>query len=330
MTERKPKVSVVIPTKNPGPLFRRVLHAVLSQDAPFTFEVVVIDSGSTDGTLEYLRSHAAVRLIEIEPASFGHGRTRNLAISHSAAQYVAMLTHDALPASKSWLSSLVTVAETDERIAGVFGCHLPYPEASLFTKRELEMHFEGFRQKPLVEMEDPQRYQREPGYRQFLHFFSDNNALLRRRVWEKIPYPDVDFAEDQVWAKLIIEAGYRKGYSHEGAVFHSHNYGLLERLQRSFDESFAFRQFFGYRLCPNVPSLLGSWLRLSRRDLRYAFKEGLWRTEPAVVARQPLDQWMRTLGHYLGTHGHRLPESLRVMLSRDKKLKASTRMASGL
>lgn len=326
--QTEPKVSVIIPTKNPGPVFRKVLREVLGQITSFPFEVIVIDSGSCDGTLDHVRSLTGVSLIEIEPGSFGHGRTRNLAISRSRGEYVAMLTHDALPATRDWLTQLVAAAEADARIAGVFGRHLAYASASPFTKRELEQHFEGFRSRAVVWLDDLERYRRESGYRQFLHFFSDNNALLRRSVWERIPYPDVDFAEDQLWAQQIIEAGHRKAYSHEAAVYHSHNYGLVERLQRSFDESLAFKRFFGYRLCRSFSALVRSWLMLSRRDLRFARHEGLWSREPAAVLRQPLDHLMRVAGYYLGTHGDRFPEAVQLLLSRDRKLKATNAAAA--
>ena len=73
------KASVVIPTKNPGQIFRDVLDRVLEQECPWDFEVLVIDSGSNDGTQDYARSKPGVRLHEITPEEFGHGRTRNLA-----------------------------------------------------------------------------------------------------------------------------------------------------------------------------------------------------------------------------------------------------------
>ena len=62
----------------------------------------------------------------------------------------------------------------------------------------------------MVWLDDKARYDRDEPYRQRLHFFSDNNALVRRSVWEQIPYPDVDFAEDQIWAQQIIEAGWKR------------------------------------------------------------------------------------------------------------------------
>jgi rhamnosyltransferase len=315
-------VSVIIPTKNPGLHFRKVLTAVLSQITEFDYEVLVIDSGSTDGTLEYVEGlgDPRVRLHSIEPSSFGHGRTRNLGISMTSGQYAVLITHDAMPANEDWLANMVSIADSDPQIAGVFGRHIAYPDANPFTARELEMHFAGFDAWALVSLDNPERYAHDQGYRQVLHFFSDNNALIRRSVWTILPYPDVDFAEDQIWAQKVIEAGYKKAYARDGVVVHSHDYALFERLQRSFDEAYAFRRLFGYVLSPGLRSMGQSWLALTLRDMAFARANKLWRSHARAILRAPLDNFMRLAGHYLGSRGDRLPEGLRQRLSRDKQL----------
>jgi rhamnosyltransferase len=207
-----------------------------------------------------------IQIIKIPSEEFGHGKTRNQAIGQSNGEFVAVITQDAKPSSNHWLQSLVNEVEKDTQIAGVFGRHLPYPEADIFTKRDFQKHFDGFREEPVAWLADKERYKTDEQYRQKLHFFSDNNALLRRSVWEQIPYPDVAFAEDQQWAKLIIEAGWKKAYSEEGAVFHSHNYSLIDLFRRSIDESRAMKEYFNYSLSPSLKSVLRSWVGFSVQD----------------------------------------------------------------
>ncbi|MFZ8802301.1 MAG: glycosyltransferase family 2 protein, partial [Candidatus Calescibacterium sp.] len=71
-------VSIVILTKNPGKRFREVIRQVFNQKTEDDFEVIVIDSGTTDGSLSCLENTSA-KLIKINPSDFGHGKTRNYA-----------------------------------------------------------------------------------------------------------------------------------------------------------------------------------------------------------------------------------------------------------
>jgi rhamnosyltransferase len=317
-----PKVTVAILTKNPGSIFRRVLTSVLAQKTPFEFDILVVDSGSTDGTLEYLAalSDPKVQTRRISPGDFGHGKTRNWAIENCSGEYVAMLTHDATPESDRWLAELVAVAERHPKVAGVFGRHVAYESASPFIAHELELHFKSFEAAEVYSLDDQSRYKIDQGYRQFLHFFSDNNSLIRRSTWQQIPYPDVNFAEDQIWAQTIIEAGLQKGYSSKAVVLHSHDYSFWERLQRSFDESFAFRCLFGYRNIGSFRTMARTWVALCVRDFKFALKTSVAARHPLATLRMPIDNLMRVVGTFLGAKGDRLSPKVQQLLSRDRKV----------
>jgi rhamnosyltransferase len=321
------KASVVIPTKNPGPIFREVLDRVRDQDCPWPYEILVIDSSSTDGTLEFVEAAPGVRLHRIAPTEFGHGRTRNLGVSLTSGEFVAFLTHDALPADRNWLRAIIEAVEQSPEIAGAFGRHIASAGASAFTARDLEAHFDRFRDHPPVvsRKTDPDRYENDPRWRQFLHFYSDNNSCLRRSIWEKIPYPDVEFAEDQIWAHRVIEAGYSKAYADNAVVHHSHDYGTLERFQRAFDESSAFRVLFGYSLCGTPFKALRAMGWHVRRDIAFARKNDIG---IGATARQLGQGIAQVAGQMTGTHGHRLPDAIRLRLSRDKRLQRSLPMTA--
>jgi len=323
--ERTVKASVVIPVKNGGELLRRVLAAVTDQETPWTYEVLVIDSGSTDGSSEVVRAFDGVALHTIDPGEFGHGRTRNLGAALTRGEYVAYLTQDALPADRHWLRRLVAALEADPAIAGAFGRHLPYPDAGPLTARELREHFAGFGSADTIHrIEDPQRYRRDPGYRQRLHFFSNNNSCLRRSVWERIPFPEVDFAEDQLWARTVIEAGYATVYVPGACVYHSHDFGVLETFRRAFDEGRAFKRYFDYDLVPGVSVLLRQWPRLTWRDWTWVAEAGLplsrrWSWQ----VRVPFRVLARLAGYYAGGRSAgRLPAWVERRMSRDQTLQA--------
>lgn len=320
------KATVVIPTKNPGEIFSKVLDRVLSQKFHNSYDILVVDSGSTDGTIELCReasiTHNNVYLCQIRPQDFGHGKTRNFAIGMTSSDFIAMITHDALPADEHWLKNIISAVEQNESIAGAFGRHVAYPTASPYTKRDIDLHFNGFCALPSVlsKFTDKDKYENDQGWRQVLHFFSDNNACLRRSAWEKIPYPEVDFAEDQIWAMNIIDQGYSKAYAHDAVVYHSHDYGIIETLQRSFDESLAFKRLFGYDLCQHPGNALRASVGLTVADWQYARQCSLWRNSFSATIRMPAVNLMKALGHYLGNHGDRIPAWLSSRLSRDKRL----------
>ncbi len=318
---KMPLVSVIIPVKNGMPEFGRVVEMVRKQKLDDGFEIIVIDSGSTDGSLDAIPADdPRFRLVEIEPSQFGHGKTRNLGIMESKGKFCAFLTHDAVPADEYWLEKLIDPLLNDPEVAGVFGRHIAYQDASPYTTWELETHFAGLKAWPIVKIDDAREYARNLGLRQVFHFYSDNSSCLRKSVWTKIPYPDVDFSEDQLWAKKIVEAGYKKAYAWDSIVYHSHDYSIWQRLQRSFDESRALRHLFGYKLCPSKRQILQQTFRTSARDFAMGIKNGWLLSHPATTIKKPLDNLARQLGYYLGsTDSHSISRKIN-MLSRDKRI----------
>jgi rhamnosyltransferase len=316
------RCAVVIPTKNAMRVLPPVIEKVLAQKTPWPFEVIVIDSGSSDGTKDYLRTLSRVRLVEIAPEEFGHGKTRNLGIDLADADFVAFLTHDAEPVYENWLANLVAAAEQDTAIAGVFGRHLAYPTASPFTRNDLDRHFEGFLAHPLVVSRDldAERYATDEGWRQMLHFYSDNNSLMRKSVWKDIPYPDVEFAEDQIWARSIIEAGYKKAYAPNAIVYHSHDYGVVEQLRRAFDESRNFTKYFGYRLSPSVRRTVVAAAKFARQAFRQKIDGRYGEVTFNHRFERAAQRIALVIGHCLGANHEKLPRAIASRLSLDHKL----------
>ena len=101
-----PRVTVFIPTWNGGPLFDEVLREICAQETAFPFEVLAIDSGSKDGTLDVLAKHR-VRVLRIPNSEFNHGLTRNRAVQEARGEIVVLTVQDATPASRDWLATLV-------------------------------------------------------------------------------------------------------------------------------------------------------------------------------------------------------------------------------
>ena len=294
------KVSVVIPTLNAGPVFNDVLEAVAGQRTPWPFEILVIDSGSTDSTLETVKRFPNVRLHEIDKKDFNHGATRNLGAELTSGEFIAYLTHDAMPVNDRWLYNMVTSIERFPAAAGAFGKHYAWPDASPFTKRDMKQHFELFGTLPLALSKETNKTRwekQEDSWMQVLHFYSDNNSCFRRSVWEKIPYREVAFGEDQLWAWDIINAGYEKVYAPQAIVYHSHDYDEAETYERSRIESAFFKHFFDYELMKDEEMLDRTINALNAADARWAYDHDVSAEE--TETRQKLNE-ARLKGHLAG------------------------------
>jgi GT2 family glycosyltransferase/glycosyltransferase involved in cell wall biosynthesis len=248
----KPAASIFIPTYNAGSDFDVVLQAIAEQKFDAPFELVVIDSGSSDETHDLVArwsSKIRINSLSIPKAEFGHGRTRNKGIEAAAGEYVAILTQDACPASPYWLQKLVNGFGVGDRVAGVFGRHIAYPIHDLFEGKGLQEFFESFRllgEVYSIDDELPSYVHRgSPNWQSTLQFYSDNNSCMRRSVWELVPYQDVPWGEDQVWSWEIMRLGYQKAYAHEAAVYHSHDYTSQKLLQVGGEEGRMFLTHFG-------------------------------------------------------------------------------------
>lgn len=247
-------VSVIMPSYNGGDLIKSVIDKLIGQKAPWKFEIIIVDSSSNDGTWEYLTSLGdKIRAISIKKSEFQHGRTRNFAASMTKGKYVVVLTQDALPVDDYLLYNFAVVMDRFPNAAGAFGRHLPWPDASVFTRRDIENHFDVMKNGPMSisRFYNAELYRSENlAHRQYLHYFSDNNACLRRSVWERIKYPEIDYGEDQAWADKIIKAGYQKIYVDKAQVFHSHDYNEMQTFERARTDAEFFRKVFGYDVAP--------------------------------------------------------------------------------
>jgi rhamnosyltransferase len=271
------RATVAIPTFNGIGSIDAVLDMCLAQSSPWPFEVLVIDSGSTDGTLDAVRRKQAVRLHQIPQSEFGHGRTRNLAVSLARGEYIVFLTQDAVPASNFWMQELLRPFELSKDVACVFGKQVPRPDCCPTVKRDVINHFRAFGADPFITLQVNNPRVMSQMERDMLTYFSDVNSAVRRRTIEEIPFRDVPYAEDQALGRDVIEAGLVKAYAPLGAVFHSHSYPLRRYFARMYDEMHGLWKTSGRTIDTSVArhiaivgrGTLGDW-RFILRDHDYS------------------------------------------------------------
>jgi rhamnosyltransferase len=263
MSPVPPVLSVIIPVRNGGPFFRDVLDRLLEQEAVPAFEVVVIDSGSSDGTWELLDSLPVVRL-RVPPESFNHGSTRNTGIERAQGSIIVCTVADALPTDRRWLQRLVVPLD-DPTVAAVCGKQIIPHEPSMDPlrwfrpDRPLQPHREQFTAEAWADA-SPARRRAAAGLDNVTAAY--RGSLLRRR-----PFAYTDFGEDLEWGKWALESGHAIVFEPRAQVAHYHAYEPEFVFRRTFRELLGEWELFG--LIPPAPSawrltirpLLGFWLR---------------------------------------------------------------------
>ncbi len=301
------KASVVIPTFNAGPNLKDLLGKLSTQETDFDYEVLVVDSGSTDGTVGLARRHGAF-VHQIPSSEFDHGATRNLGISLSRGEYVALTVQDALPLDGNWLSSMVENLERDDSVAGVYGRQIPTPDSDELTRALVTGWPTAATARREQFVEEPARYHTlPPTERRTLATFDNVSSCIRRSVWEQFPFARTNFGEDLRWGKKVVEAGYKLVYEPRSTVFHSHGRGALYDLRRHYVDQLVLLDLFGRDLAPKLRHLPANVLRsvahLCSRLLRTGKPGGRL---PRLVLEAAKYAAVSQAGAYLAVEGKRL------------------------
>jgi glycosyltransferase involved in cell wall biosynthesis len=312
-----PAVTVAIPVLDGGRMLGETLDAVRGQRLDGELELLVADSGSTDGSRERA-VRAGARVIDVARAEFSHGGTRNLLAAEARGGHVAFLTQDATPADDRWLARLMEAFGLADDVGIVFGPYRPRPGSSPMVRRELADWFGSFSPDgaPRVDQPGEQPDSRSDADRR--RFFTDANGCVARRAWEQVPFRAVSYAEDQMLASDMLSAGWAKAYHPAAAVIHSHDYPPGRLLRRSFDESRALAEVHAHR-AHGGPRRIGLVVQRNvRDDLAFARREG-GSAGAGLAARSLGYHAARTVGSVLGSRADRLPPRLQALLSLERR-----------
>lgn len=308
-------MTVAIPVRDGGEVFRRTLASVGAQQLERKVELLVCDSGSRDDSRSAARSYGA-ELFEIAPEEYSHGGTRNLLMARAQGAHVAFLSQDAVPADEHWLARLLRGFSLAPDVGLAFGSYRPRPGATLMVSRELREWFQSMSPDGLPRVDRLAPDDRGISARDLLGprgFFTDANGCVSRAAWESVPFRPIAYAEDHVLAHDMLRAGYAKVYVPDASVIHSHEYSGREWLRRSFDEARAVNEVYGLVEPSGVRrTALKVWGSVGA-DWRWARAHGpVGPPRPGqalVLATSLRHHLMRTAGAALGARASRLPDS---------------------
>ena len=265
--EPSPDVSIILLTHQAGPDIERVLSAVFAQEKAPPFEVIAIDTASSNGTLERL-ARWPVRVERITRDEFSHPGTRNRGVRLARGEIVVFLVQDAIPAHPRWLANLLAPLD-DPRVAAAYSRQVPRAGANPIERRDIERGAPPTRRVTRVDDAEPfliDEYRRRT---QAFITFSHVASCGRRRLLLEHPLDErLPMVEDQEWCKRILEAGWTVVYEPSSVVAHSHEHTLRQLYRRQFDYGRSFARFlplpasFTNALVAAGYEALGDWIYL--------------------------------------------------------------------
>ena len=307
-----PNVSVFIPTKDGGTLFEEVIQRIRQQNYDGKIEIIVVDSGSSDRTVEFAHKFSD-RVEQIPPEKFNHGLTRNYGVEISSGEIIVLMTQDAFPGNDKLIHHLVSVF-TDSDIAGVYAKQMPRPEADVLTKRNLENWLTGRNEFEVCQLKDDMLYESLSPFEKYKFCNFDNVcSAIRRSAWKDIPFTENSFGEDIEWCLRALKTGWKVAYQPEACVIHSHDRSIYYEYKRNYMCHQKLYQLFKLQCVPSFKSVLRSIFYATVTDLYYViFHESRLVEKIKLILRIPALNVASVLGQYQGAMDAKMQKSKRI------------------
>lgn len=278
------RASIVIRTLNEAQHLDDLLVMIGRQQTPgLEVETVLIDSGSTDGTLEIARRHGC-RITHITKAEFSFGRSLNRGCAASTGNILVFISGHCVPVNVHWLQNLCRPL-IEGRAAYSYGRQIGDDDSNYSERRIFAKYFPDHSSVP------------QEGF-----FCNNANSALLRNVWDEHPFDEtLTGLEDMDLAKRLVGRGMKIAYIAEAPVFHHHQESWASVRRRFEREALALRT-----IMPEVQltplDLLRCLATSVTGDWRAAARNGVRSTTRLDMLRY---RWNQYIGSYKGNHEHR-------------------------
>ncbi len=213
------EVSVVVRTYNEARHIGRLIETLRSQiKYGNNLEIIVVDNGSTDSTVDIVRKHN-VSVINISRDDFNYSKALNVGIEKTCGELIIIISAHAIPFGNDWLLKIVRHFE-EQDVAGVYCRQMPWPDADATEVLRIERTF-GTESKTFgASVSDESMH------------FSNAASCIRGSVWKKHRFVVLPASEDAEWALWAIDNGYSIVYEAGAVVYHSHNESYRSTAKR--------------------------------------------------------------------------------------------------
>ena len=220
-------VSIVVRCYNEEAQIGRLLSGIWEQTHR-NVEIIVVDSGSTDSTVDIVRRHP-VKLLRISPEQFSFGRSLNLGCSEASGEFIVLSSAHVYPVYHDWLQKLLSPF-AGPKVALTYGKQRGTDNSKYSERRILAKWF-------------PE----ESNLRQTGPFCNNANAAIRRELWDRIRYnEELTGLEDMEWAIRATALDYHLAYVHDATVIHNHDESPGRIYNRYRREAIAFKAIFSH------------------------------------------------------------------------------------
>lgn len=273
-----PKVSIIMRSLNDIAYIEKTLKMIFSQN--FTdFELINVDSGSTDGTFEIIKKYNKNIVYQIKSEDYIPGRVLNKAIEKASGDIIVFNNSDCIPTHKEWLENLIRPLE-NKNIAGVFGQQIPRADA-----------------KALIVKDGNRAFGSGEIVKKWKNFFSLATSAIRRDLIVEFPFNnDLQYNEDLEWSWRMKKLGYKIEYVKDAIVEHSHNYSKQGLYKRFWGEGNTEGAIYGkkYNILRHFLKPLFAEMV---RDIIYLLKRNKYSEISEVFYYRPRQKWAFFIGN---------------------------------